>query len=173
MTTKQASWKIGALMACLGLSASHLALANPPACSQRATIIRDVALREGGILHGSILDGTGRALPDTPVQVRRGDVVVATARTDARGHFAAPNLTGGVHQVTTPSGAAVYRLWTPGAAPPAAAQSALVLPEGGVVRGQAGGMSAWVAPAVSAAVIATAAGITVAIATGDDCPPAS
>jgi hypothetical protein len=173
MTTKQASWKIGALMACLGVTATHLALANPPASSPRAAIIRDVALREGGVLHGSVLDGAGRALPDLPVQVRRGDVVVATARTDAQGRFAAANLTGGVHQVTTPNGAAVYRLWTPAAAPPAAAPSALVLPEGGVVRGQAGGMGAWVAPAVSAAVIATTAGITVAIAAGDDCPPAS
>jgi hypothetical protein len=172
MTTKQPSWKIGALMACLGLTASHMGLANPPAVGPRPAAVRDVALDAGGVLHGAVLDRAGRAMAGAPVQVVRDNAVFASVRTDAQGRFAAANLAGGVYQVTTPDSAAVYRLWTPGAAPPSAASSALLLPEGGVVRGQAG-MGGALAPVVSAAVIATAAGITVGIAASDDCPPAS
>jgi hypothetical protein len=60
---------------------------------------------------------------------------MARSVVDQQGRFAFEGLQAGVYQVLGAGTGSVLRLWQPAAAPPAA-QSALLLVEGPVVRGQ-------------------------------------
>jgi hypothetical protein len=132
--------------------------------------VRDVALEGDGELRGQVLDAQGHARPGMPVLVVRQDKEVARTQTDAEGRFVVHGLTGGVYQVATPVGAAVYRAWAPRTAPPAATQLAIITPDQTVVRGQFGTSAlGWLAnPWVLAAIVAAAIAIPLALDDDDD-----
>jgi hypothetical protein len=111
---------------------SPTALAAP--VSHAGGII-DVALGEGGVLVGQVVDAQGAAIRGLPVSIRSGGREVLQATTDANGHFAAPGLKGGVYEVAAAEHHGLYRLWAPKTAPPAANRGIMAV-IGDAVRAQ-------------------------------------
>ena len=96
----------------------------------------DVALSDGGLLVGQVVNAQGAAAKNAPVSVYRQGQEIAKARTDDRGYFAVRGLGGGIYQVKAAEGHGLYRLWAPGQAPPAAQKGVLVVAGRDMVRGQ-------------------------------------
>jgi len=104
--------------------------------SGKAPALIDVALMDGGLLVGQVVNAQGTVLKDTPVSVHRQGQEIAKARTDERGYFAVRGLGGGIYEVRAAEGQGIYRLWAPGQAPPAAQKGVLVVAGRDMVRGQ-------------------------------------
>lgn len=151
-------------IACLGIVLPQAAFAVPPTAGG----IADVALQEGGTMMGAVYTAQGQPQSGALVSIQANGSEVATATTDEYGRFAASGLKGGVYQLATVDGAATYRGWATGTAPPAAENVAFVV-EGDIARGNChtGGLACWLSnPWVLAAIVATA--IAVPIAVSDD-----
>ncbi len=130
---------------------------------QTANVI-DVALGEGGILLGQVVDASGMPQAKVPVSLQAGQQQIGVAQTDANGYFAFSGLRGGVCQIVAAQGHAAYRVWTPGTAPPSAQQGALVVAGQDLVRGQLGRLRFWLSnPWVLAGVVGTAIAVPVAL----------
>lgn len=108
------------------------ALSAPP----RAAGPIDVALHEGGLLAGQVVDAQGTPMAGADVAVRALGREVAGTRTDEKGAYAIAGLRGGVYEIVTANSAGVYRLWAPRTAPPAANQQLMLVTGAEVVRGQ-------------------------------------
>jgi hypothetical protein len=129
-------------------------------------VVVDVALRDGGVLVGQVVDPQGAAVAGAPVSLRYQDKNVVTATTSPEGYFAVKGLRGGVYQVAAADGHGVYRLWTQGTAPPSAQPGATLVSGGKVVRGQNGSgaiKTFFTNPFVIAGIVATAVAVPVAI----------
>lgn len=146
------------------------------AANHRATNVAvDVALQNGGVLLGQVVDPQGRALAGVPVSLRYQDQDIATTKTGDEGYFAISGVPhGGVYQIAAGEGHGVFRLWTPGAAPPTVQPGALVVAGSNTTRAQYNGFSGvrnfLSNPWVIAGIIATAVAVPVAIhnAGGDE-----
>jgi hypothetical protein len=163
------------LLAVLGLCLPQPLLAAVPAVQMPVAI--DVALEDGGILIGQVVDPQGIAQIDVPVALSQGDQEIATAKTDAQGFFAFRGLRGGVYQLAAADGAGMYRLWAPRTAPPTAQRGALIVSGQDMARGQynwynwGGRLKAWLSnPWVIAGIVATAVAVPVAIHNADTGP---
>ena len=138
--------------------------------------IADVALRDGGVLVGQMVNGQNA--PQSGVRVSLQDVQnreVAAAVTDHQGSFAISGVRGGVYQVVTSQSRQVYRVWSPGIAPPSAQQGVLLVTPGQTVRGVLGdgtGIGPWGGALIGAG-IATAVAVPVAYGAGITRAPAS
>lgn len=119
-----------AVFGCLAMAQS--AWAQGPA-------IPDVALQEGGVLNGQLLDQAGKPKAATPVVVAQKGKVVVIAKTDKQGRFSIRGMRGGVYELANEHGNGVYRLWAPETAPPAAKTGVLMVVNESVVRGQLDG----------------------------------
>lgn len=131
-----------------------------------ASAVVDVALRDGGVLIGQVVDEQGAAVENVGVSLRYQDRDLTASKTTKEGYFAFKGLRGGVYQVVAAKGHGVYRVWSPGTAPPAAQEGALVVSGDKVVRGQqsGGGFRAFITnPLVIAGIVATAIAVPVAI----------
>jgi hypothetical protein len=136
------------------------------AVGPQGPVATDVALREGGVLVGQVVDTHGAGVGGTEVSVRQGAKEPVATKTRPDGSFAVKGLRGGVYQLAAADGHGVYRLWTAGTAPPAASNEALLVAGKDVVRGQ-DEPGAWKTfltnPLVIAAVVCTAVAIPVAL----------
>ena len=154
---------------CIGLILPQAVMAAPVPPKVQIT---DVALAQGGMLVGQIVDQQGLGKADTQVVVLQQGRQPVRALTDRAGNFRVAGLSGGTAQVVTEGGQGVYRLWTANAAPPAAHSRALVVANGDVVRGQIGcgqgGLGQWILPALAAGGII--AGVVVATSNTDTAP---
>ncbi len=117
-------------LATLGICLPQVTLAAEP-----APAILDVALADGGVLHGQVVNSRGVGAAGMPVYIRTQDRDVAAATTAADGTFGVQGLKGGVYQVSTLQGHGVYRLWSPGTAPPVAQNGAVIYTQNAVVDG--------------------------------------
>ena len=142
-------------------------------------IPHDVALAEGGVITGQVMDTAGKPLTNTAVSLHHTDREVARVQTDADGNFRVASLKGGVYHVTTTGHDGVYRFWAPRTAPPGSSTGLSLVSGEQVVRGQVGGgpfasMGQWIAehPIITGAGIAAAIAIPLALQDDDD-PPAS
>lgn len=136
----------------------------------------DVALLDGGVLVGQVVDPHGIAAAGAPVALRYQNRDVAVAQTEAKGYFAVKGLRAGVYQVASGQGHGIYRLWAPGTAPPTAHRGILIVRGDQLARGQfgGGGMKALFAnPWIVAGVVATAVAVPVAIHNAQDSSPSS
>lgn len=154
---------------CIGLILPQAVLAAPTAPKAQIT---DVALANGGMLIGQVVDPQGIGKAGVQVVVlQQGRQPIGTV-TDRAGNFQVAGLTGGAAQVVTEGGQGVYRLWTANAAPPVAQSRALLVANGQIVRGQAcygqGGVGQWILPALAAGGII--AGVVVATSNTDTTP---
>jgi hypothetical protein len=127
---------------------------------------------------GQVVDGQGAPLARVPVSLRGVAGELAASQTNAKGYFAFSGMKGGVYEVATPAGSGVYRVWSPGAAPPAAQPGVLIVAGSETLRGQCcdpcgpcGGVLGFFGkhPLLTATLIAAAIAIPIAV-TADDGP---
>lgn len=138
MKTKRVQRCLVAL-SCLGmLFAPSGAFASNQQALQRqlAAMPRDVALADGGVLFGQIVDPQGKALAGRQVTLQTAGRQVIQTTTDNQGRIRVAGLTGGVYQVTAMDQQQAYRLWAPQTAPPAAQRGLMIVQDKEVVRGQ-------------------------------------
>lgn len=154
---------VAAMIACVGMVTPTAVFAE-----QTRTSFTDVALRDGGVLVGNVVDQQGIAQPATEVVVAYRDAEVARTVTDQNGVFAVRGLRGGQYRIATNQGASAVRAWSPETAPPAARPLARVVQGDQVVRGAFMGMSTGTLLGVGVAVTAIGVGVGVAIANDDD-----
>jgi hypothetical protein len=165
-------------LAALGFCIPTVAFAaGPPA----KPAVVDVALRDGGILLGQVVDPQGKGIQGTTVALRHYDREVVKTSTGAEGYFAVKEVRGGVYQIASGDGIGVYRLWAPGTAPPSAQEGALLVANDTVVRGQqpnyippgAKFKTLLSNPLVIGGIVATAVAVPVAIHNSRSSSPAS
>ncbi len=136
---------------------------------------QDVALADGGVLTGQVVDTAGKPQAMAPVALQTGGQEIARVTTDTEGQFRVASLKGGVYQVSTNGNSGVYRFWAPRTAPPASLKGLNMVSGNQIVRGQMGGgplasMGQWIAehPIITAAGIATAIAVPIALSDDDD-----
>lgn len=159
-----------ALLAAVGTTLPTAALSAEPARPAASGV--DIALSDGGLFVGQVVDAQGARLAKAEVSIRyQGKEVVRTV-TDENGVFAAKGLRGGQYDVVTAEHAAPMRLWAPDTAPPSARTAALIVTGTDVVNGQygGGGVLSWVQahPLIVAGVVVAAVATPIAIAASDD-----
>lgn len=175
MTLKNLQTVLAAI-ACVGIACPPSALAAEP-----ASAAKDVALRSGGVLVGQVLNQQGTTQAGAIVSIWQNEHEIVTTNTDANGIFAARGLRGGQYQILTPEGHSFCRLWAPDTAPPAAADTAVIVTGQDVVRGQWAPPAAWGAsyggrwldwvrshPYITAGVVAAAIAAPLAVAASDN-----
>jgi hypothetical protein len=146
-------------LATLGMCFPEVVLAATP----QLPAVVDVALADGGVLHGQVVDLQGTGVTGVPVSVKDKDRSVAAATTTADGRFSVQGLKGGVYQVAAGQGQGqgIFRLWTAKAAPPSAKNNAIVYTQ----LGTGGGFKMLLTnPIFIAGVVATAIAVPVALA---------
>lgn len=173
--------RAAAALACVGMLVQP-ALAASPVAVPAAPAVADVALADGGLFTGKVVNAQGAPIAKTNVSLQQAGHEVAKTVTNEDGVFAVQGVRGGLYQVVSEGGVVSYRLWAPNTAPPAANQTAMVVTGEAILNGQympgcetghGGGALAWVRnhPLLVAAGIATAIAVPLAIADDDD--PAS
>jgi hypothetical protein len=182
MKTRGRFGTTAAALACLAMLAPQPILAQQPVPAATMVEAQDVALREGGLLVGQVLNREGLAQANVPVVVHMGEHEIVRSTTDQNGVFVAQGLRGGQYTIASEQGYRVCRLWAPGTAPPSAEVNAVIVQEEAVVRGQWGYYGGhhgaghpwlhWMKkhPYVTAGVIAGAIAIPIAFADDDDGP---
>lgn len=180
--------RVAVAVACVGMVApqSALAVQHEARTAPRAAVEDqpvepagiDVALAQGGLFVGQVVDAHGVAQPEAEVSViYHGEQVVAT-KTDENGMFAARGLRGGQYSVRVMGGQVPCRLWADHTAPPAARPAALIVSSSDAVNGQYGGLGApggivgWMQshPMIVAGAVVTAVAVPVAVVNNDDDP---
>lgn len=158
---------VAASLAVLGLCLPQVAFAE----SAPATpAVVDVAMADGGVLHGQVVDLQKGGAANVPVTVRTQGNDVAKTTTQKDGRFTVQGLRGGVYQVAAGQGQGVYRLWTANAAPPSAQNNAVVYTQN--TNGKSGGLKTFLAnPIVIAGIVATAIAVPVALANSHSSSP--
>lgn len=177
--------RVAAALACVGMLAQP-ALAGSPVVH---TAVADIALADGGMMTGKVVNAQGAPLAKTAVSLQQAGQEIAKTVTNEEGVFAVQGLRGGLYQVVSEGGMVSYRLWAPNTAPPAANQSALIVTGQDVLAGQycgpnacppgttsggghGNGIMGWVRehPLLVAGGIAAAIAIPLAVADDDDDP---
>lgn len=158
-------------VAVLGLCLPQPLLASTPV--KQSPVVVDVALGQGGVFIGQVVNPNGAVKANIPVSLRLGDRELARSKTDASGFFAFSGLRGGVYQVSADKGVAAYRVWAERTAPPTAEKGALIVSGQDLVRGNwqrhgRHGSAAWMKyylcnPWVVAGIVATAVAVPVGI----------
>jgi len=171
LNMKRSLQYVAAALATLGMAAPQVALAaNPPAAARPAAAkVADVALHQGTLLAGQLVDAQGIPVANAKVAVSQGNWTVAETKTTKDGVFAVRNLKGGVYTVNAAGTQAVYRVWTAETAPPSA-KPAVLLVHGDAARGQFGGglLSALGNPWVLGGIVAAAIAIPIALDDDDN-----
>ncbi|MEQ8849605.1 carboxypeptidase-like regulatory domain-containing protein [Botrimarina sp.] len=184
--TIQFMQRVAAAVACVGMLAQPVVAATPVAAPQAVPAVADIALGEGGLFTGKVVNAQGAPVGHSPVSVRLADRPVAEATTNAEGVFAVAGLGSGLYTVVADNGQVTYRVWEAGIAPPVANKSALIVTGQEVLAGQYPGycepvpqghpgILGWVRehPLLVGAGIAAAIAIPIAVADDDDDEPAS
>lgn len=153
-------------LAAVGMCMPQVAFAVETAATPAVV---DIALSDGGVLHGHVVDLQGANVAGVPVSVKAKNRDVATATTTADGSFAVQNLQGGVYQVAAGEGQGAYRLWSAGTAPPSAQKGAIVYTQNGADRSRL--KSFLTNPIVIAGIVATAIAVPVALANSQSSSP--
>jgi hypothetical protein len=150
------------MLSTVGICLPELAIAASPA---PAPAVIDVAMADGGVLHGQVVDLQGSNTAGVPISVRSQNQEVVRTTTAKDGQFTVQGLRGGVYQVAAGEGQGVYRLWTAKAAPPSAQKNAIVFTGGG------GAKMLLTNPIVIAGLVATAVAVPVALANSSPSSP--
>lgn len=102
-----------------------------------ATVVGDIALREGGRMSGRVLDADGKPVAEPQLRLTEQNTGKRLAlEVDREGRFAIAGLASGVYQLTTKNGSSLCRCWAPGTAPPQARSELLVIADERIERGQ-------------------------------------
>ena len=98
----------------------------------------DVALNEGGLLKGTVLNTAAQPVTGVAVDVLHADKVVATSISNDQGEFTVKGLRNGAHVVKVGTTQKTVRLWGSDTAPPAAMENIAIVVDDEAVRGQSG-----------------------------------
>ncbi|NLF09773.1 MAG: carboxypeptidase regulatory-like domain-containing protein [Pirellulaceae bacterium] len=166
--------KTGRIVKCVMLSIATLGLCFPQvvlAANQTpAPPVVDVAMTDGGVLQGRVVDLQGGGVAGVPVSVKTQNKELAQTTTTEDGHFTVNGLRDGVYQLAAGEGQGVYRIWAAKTAPPAAQKNAIVYTQGGY--GGCGGLKMFLSnPIVIAGLVATAIAVPVALANSGSSSP--
>jgi hypothetical protein len=155
-------------LATLGLCLPSVVFAAPAPATPPVV---DIAMADGGVLHGQVVDLQKGGAAGMPVTVRTQNNEVAKTTTQKDGRFTIQGLRGGVYQVAAGQGQGVFRVWTANAAPPSAQPRAIVYTQN-VDNGNSGGLKTFLAnPIVIAGIVATAIAVPVALANSHSASP--
>lgn len=124
-----------AVVACLGMILPQAGAADGIAEPTQSIQHIDVALHDGGLLVGQVVDRQGKAQQGVQVGLLQQGRKLVQTQTDQMGRFAIKGLTGGAYEVATADTHIPVRAWQKSMAPPHAAPGALVV-EGMTVRAQ-------------------------------------
>ncbi|MCE5266509.1 MAG: hypothetical protein LLG00_01295 [Planctomycetaceae bacterium] len=166
MTVRRLVQAVAVSLAALGVCVPELAFA---AEQPKAPAVVDIALADGGVLQGQVVDLQGGQVGKIPVSVKAQNREVAQATTTPDGHFSVQGLRGGVYQVAAGDGQGVYRLWAANTAPSAAQKGAIVYTQNAQPRSTA--KMLLTNPIVIAGVVATAIAVPVALANSHSSSP--
>ncbi|HEX4142986.1 MAG TPA: carboxypeptidase-like regulatory domain-containing protein [Pirellulales bacterium] len=119
-----------------GVFAADVAPASAPATVEQRAQVLDIALGQGGVLSGQVVDGQGLPMPGTVVTLRTAKGQVASSHTDTDGRFQVHGLGGGLYEVTAAEQSGTFRLWTAEASPPSAVKEVMLVAGGPIARGQ-------------------------------------
>lgn len=108
---------------------------GPASAAQTAPTSIDVVTSPEGFFWGRVVDPQGIGLAGQRLGLMQGSRQVAMLTTDGQGYFAVKASTG-VYGMVLGGQAYVCRVWSPGAAPPAARQAVLLVIGQRTVRGQ-------------------------------------
>ncbi|MEM7312504.1 MAG: hypothetical protein AAF497_05070 [Planctomycetota bacterium] len=89
-------------------------------------VTTDVALDEGNVLRGVVVDNAGQRAADIHVLLFHHQKLVATGQSNKEGEFAIANLRGGFYQIAAGERVVSVRCWTADSAPPKAVASTLI-----------------------------------------------
>ncbi len=159
MTTVRLVRTVIVSLATLGICLPEVTFASAP---PPTPAVVDIALADGGVLHGQVVDLQGGRAANVPVSVKAPDREVARTITTGEGRFAVQGLKGGVYQVAAGDGQGVYRLWAANTAPPSAQKGAIVYTQNPQPRGTLKMLLS--NPIVIAGLVATAIAVPVALA---------
>lgn len=109
-----------------------------PSSVAKAKVITDVSLSPEGDLLGAVVHKDGRPIKGQSVHVLAKHIVIASAKTDAKGRYRIRGLRNGIHQVKIAGQEQVCRIWAPKTAPPSCQRGLITTNDGRVVRGQDG-----------------------------------
>lgn len=118
-----------------------------------STLIRDIRMREGGLVLIHVLDAAGKPLSGRVVTITHQGKTVAAARSNAAGHVWISGLRSGIHVMASGQTANALRFWTADVAPQFAADSTAIAPSQAIIRGQYG------APMIGPGMLATGAAV--------------
>ncbi len=127
--------RIFVLLATIGLCLPPAVFASG-AEVKREPVVIDVALQEGGLLLGQVVNPQGAPLSKTAVSLQENGREIAVTQTNKQGYFAVRGLRGRVYQVVAAEAHGTFRTWNPGAAPPTSQHGALLVAGKQTVRGQ-------------------------------------
>jgi hypothetical protein len=97
----------------------------------------DVALQNGGVLQGQLVNAQGAPQSDVEISIETRGRQVALAVTDKEGYFSAADLRGGTYLLRVADEVTTCRVWTANTAPPSASQAVLLV-TGPATRAQLG-----------------------------------
>lgn len=130
----------------------------------------DVALMNGNVLVGQLVNANGKGVSDAPVVLQGQDRTVVTLKTDKDGVFAVKSVPAGVYRLASNDTQGVYRFWAPKTAPPTAQKGALLVKGDNVARAQHGSTlrNMLANPWIVGGIVACAIAIPVAIHNADN-----
>lgn len=123
------------LMACVLMVTPRAALADVAGGPRSAKSVLDIALLDGGLLVGQVVNQQGIPQSSAPVRlIHRGKQLLETT-TDVQGRFSIEGLKGGSYSLATGRGQIPIRAWSASTAPPDSSEGVLLV-QGSTVRGQ-------------------------------------
>ncbi|MBN1394211.1 MAG: carboxypeptidase regulatory-like domain-containing protein [Pirellulales bacterium] len=154
-------------LATLGMCLPSVAFAASP--TTQSPVV-DVALTDGGVLQGQVVDLQGKGVSGVPVLVKLQNQEIVKTTTAEGGRFSVKGLRGGVYQLAAGQGQGVFRMWAVNTAPPSAQKNAIVYTQGGY--GGGGGLKMFLSnPIVIAGLVATAIAVPVSLANSGSSSP--
>ena len=117
------------------LFAAEQPTASAPSTPARAMAVVDVELQPDGLLLGQLVDGQGRPLSATTIQLTSKQKKWQV-QTDQQGRFQLKNMTGATYTVQSGQQVQLVRAWAPGTAPPSATKGLLFVQDGDLVLAQ-------------------------------------
>ena len=108
----------------------------PAAVQPAAPAVLDVALANGGVMQGQVIDAQGHPVPMTPIAVLHESKEVAKTTTDADGNFTVSGLRSGQHVIVAGDEGKLVRMWSENTAPPSANSRVMITKGQQIARGQ-------------------------------------
>jgi hypothetical protein len=111
---------------CAGL-ASTVCGDDAPTRTVPAPAVTGIALQDGGLLYGQVLDARKQPLANQEVRILSQGRLVIAVKTNARGQFGVRGLRGGLHTIEATGSRQTVQFWAPRTAPPSAERIAVMV----------------------------------------------